>query len=92
MLRFYTAYYPGWRAWVDGREATIEFWGDLGGMAVGVPAGEHTVELRFGDTWPRLWGAIISATSLLALAAWLGLAASGRITASRKEAMPGRSS
>lgn len=63
-LRFYTAYYPGWRAWIDGQEVAISIWGDYGGMAVAVPAGDHTVELRFGDTPPRSWGAVITLVSL----------------------------
>jgi len=64
-LRFYTAYYPGWRAWVDGQEVAIGIWDDYGGMAVAVPAGDHTVELRFGDTPPRLWGTAITLASLV---------------------------
>jgi hypothetical protein len=65
ILRFYTAYYPGWQARLDGAPVPISIWGDLGGMAVSVPAGEHRLELRFEDTWPRTAGQVISGVSLL---------------------------
>jgi hypothetical protein len=64
-LRFYTAYYPGWQASIDGAPTAIAIWGDLGGMAVVVPAGEHRLELRFEDTWPRTVGQVVSGISLL---------------------------
>jgi hypothetical protein len=70
-LRFYTAYYPGWQASLDGAPVPIAIWGDLGGMAVDVPAGEHRLELRFEDTWPRTAGQVISGISLLAVGALL---------------------
>jgi hypothetical protein len=79
-LRFYTAYYPGWRGFVDGAEVPIAIWGDLGGMAVAIPAGEHRVELRFGDTWPRSLGAALSLGALAVAACALVLPAR-RITA-----------
>ena len=66
-LRFYTAYYPGWQARIDGAPVPVAIWGDLGGMAVNVPAGEHRLELRFEDTWPRTVGQVVSGVSLLAV-------------------------
>jgi hypothetical protein len=70
-LRFYTAYYPGWQARLDGASTPtpITIWGDLGGMAVLVPAGEHRLELRFDDTWPRCVGQVVSGVSLLVVGA-----------------------
>ncbi len=47
---FFTYYYPGWKATVDGRAVAIEPWGPLALIAVPVPAGEHVVMLRFGET------------------------------------------
>jgi hypothetical protein len=68
-LRFYTAYYPGWQARLNGAPVPISIWGDLGGMAVEVPAGEYRLELRFEDTWPRTMGQAVSGISLLAVGA-----------------------
>jgi uncharacterized membrane protein YfhO len=65
-LAFYTAYYPGWRATIDGQAATITPAGDLGAITVAVPAGEHTVVLRFGDTAPRTVGALLSVMTAVA--------------------------
>jgi hypothetical protein len=59
-------HYPGSRAWIDGREQTIEF--DRGTFrSHRVPAGRHTVVWRF---WPALafW---CGAISLLAWAGWV---------------------
>lgn len=65
-IAFHTAYYPGWRAYVDGKETTISTVGDLGAMSVQVPAGQHTLLLQFGDTLPRQAGALLSLVSLVA--------------------------
>jgi hypothetical protein len=58
------AYYPGWRATVDGEASALRI-ADVAFRGVRVPAGDHTVEMRFA---PRIlvWS---SAISLLALAA-----------------------
>lgn len=65
-LSFYTPYYPGWRATVDGKPVTITPAGDLGHMTVPVPAGEHQVALWFGDTLPRTVGTILSLLAAVA--------------------------
>jgi hypothetical protein len=71
-LRFYTYYYPGWRVYVDGerlpgsalRPETVH-----GLLTVDVPAGEHHVLLRWGDTPPRFLGKVVTLGCLaLALA------------------------
>jgi 4-amino-4-deoxy-L-arabinose transferase-like glycosyltransferase len=59
-LSFYTPYYPGWRATLDGKPVTITPAGDLGHMSIAVPAGEHMLVLWFGDTPPRTIGTILS--------------------------------
>jgi uncharacterized membrane protein YfhO len=64
-IAFYTAYYPGWRATVDGKPAAITPSGDLGHMTVSVPDGEHTLVLRFGDTMPRTLGTLLSVMAAL---------------------------
>jgi uncharacterized membrane protein YfhO len=69
MLAFYTAYYPGWRATVDGKAVPITTTGDLGAMTIAVPTGEHSVVLQFGDTPPRLVGQWLTlAAAVLGLA------------------------
>lgn len=59
-------YYPGWRASVDGRPASV-LRANYTFRAVSVPAGEHTVEMAFV---PRTWTLGLA----LSLATWLGLA------------------
>jgi hypothetical protein len=56
------AHYPGWRAWVDGKEVPIAT-ADWLFRAVCLEAGRHRVEFRF---WPRsLWpGAMMSLAGL----------------------------
>jgi Bacterial membrane protein YfhO len=65
-------YYPGWKAYVDGRETPIERV-DYLLRGVALPAGRHTVEFVYQPaSWRAGW--IIS---LLAVAAMLGLGALG---------------
>ncbi|MGQ9517423.1 MAG: YfhO family protein [Anaerolineae bacterium] len=58
------AYYPGWRAFVDGREFPI-LRANLMFRAVALPAGEHTVVFRYMPASLRT-GAVVSLTTLLA--------------------------
>jgi hypothetical protein len=76
------AWYPGWRAWVDGREVPIR---RANGFvrAVPVPAGDHAVTMRFEppDGAPLRWLLVASWLALLVLALpWT------RRTAARKDA------
>ena len=65
-ILFYTRYFPGWTATVDGAPAQIEPYGEQGLIALNVPAGTHTVATRWGTTMPRVVGALISAAALMA--------------------------
>jgi hypothetical protein len=58
-------YFPGWRAWIDGRETDLVMT-NAAFRGLAVPAGRHRVRMRFE---PRvLWyGAAISAVALLLL-------------------------
>lgn len=58
--------YPGWRAWVDGREAII-YPADIAFRGVLVPAGIHRIRMEFHPT--ILWwsGAVSGATAMLLL-------------------------
>ncbi len=60
------AAYPGWRAFVDGREQPLGLVHNAF-RTVDLPAGKHTVEMRFEPTILRK-GAWISAIAALALA------------------------
>jgi len=68
-LTFYTFYFPGWAAEIDGRATSIGP-DDEGRLAVTVPAGEHRLTVYFGETPIRLAsdGMSIFAALLIALA------------------------
>jgi hypothetical protein len=59
------AYYPAWKAYVDGRPVPL-YVADHVLRAVPVPAGEHTVELRY-ESWSLRVGLVVSLTSYLLL-------------------------
>jgi hypothetical protein len=64
-------WYPGWKATVDGREATVHRVNYLT-RGVAVPAGTHRVELRYQPaSWRAGW--IVTLLALLALAAGVAL-------------------
>lgn len=72
-LAWNIAYYPGWRAYlVDPASGAIEQelpiapHGPLGHLRVTIPAGRHTVLVRFEDTPPRRLGTALSGVSLVA--------------------------
>ncbi len=66
-LQFYTYWYPGWRAWVDGQE--VETWpeGTDALITMDVPAGEHDVRIRFTNTPLRTLSTVITLITLLIL-------------------------
>lgn len=72
LLRLYLFYFPGWTAYVDGRETPIEIAEPEGFVTVRVPDGQHEVLLSFEDTLPRTAGWIIAGSSLavLLIAVW----------------------
>ena len=57
-------HYPGWRAWMDGEEQPL-YYTNVAFRGLPVPAGQHTLVMRFEPSilW---WGAAISALALLA--------------------------
>jgi len=70
-LQFYTYYYPGWRAYVDGRPVPTRPEGRYGLLTLEVPPGEHRVLIRFEDTPLRFWAQV---TSLVFIATGIGAA------------------
>ena len=75
-VRFYTYWYPGWRAWIDGQPAPTYYDpNDPNALIqVDVPAGEHEVRIRFTNTPLRTLAATISILTLglLILLFWWG--------------------
>lgn len=59
-LRFYTNYFPGWQATVDGRPVAIAPDAPDGLIGLNLPAGEHDVRLRFRPTPVRYAGLALS--------------------------------
>jgi hypothetical protein len=68
---FFTFYFPGWRAFLDGEPVPIQITAPLGLMAVDVPAGEHELLLRFEETPFRLAIDALSLAAVGGLAGWL---------------------
>lgn len=79
-------FYPGWRAFVDGREAEV-LRADSVMLAVIVPEGDHRVEFVFDPSSVKI-GAGISVLSLMVLAA-LGFA--GLLTGRKRRGISMRS-
>jgi hypothetical protein len=65
--RYQVFYYPGWHARVDGAAVPITPTEPEGLISFGIPAGRHTITVRFGDTPVRRWAKIASLLSLGAL-------------------------
>lgn len=59
MVRVHIAYYPGWRATIDGKDTPVK--PDSGGMiTVPVPKGDHVIAVNFGETPFRLAADMLS--------------------------------
>ena len=65
LLRFY---YPGWRAFVDGRPAEIRPVAPHGLIQVDMPAGEHELRVAWGQTPPRATGFALFGLGLVSAA------------------------
>ncbi|MDP8923708.1 MAG: hypothetical protein M3O34_12610, partial [Chloroflexota bacterium] len=69
-----TAYFPGWRAEIDGRPTEIEATNPEGLIGVRVPAGEHWIEILFENTPIRAWGERVSLAVLVVCLGLLSIA------------------
>ncbi|MCU0501101.1 MAG: hypothetical protein MUC51_04935 [Anaerolineae bacterium] len=72
-LRFYTNYFPGWAATVDGQPVAIEPDPPDGLIGLDLPAGVHDVRVYYGVTPVRWLGAAISLAAAVAVIALLML-------------------
>ncbi len=66
-LSIRTFWFPGWRAWVDGKETRIGVEKGTGAMLIELLPGRHKVELRFTNTPVRSAGAAISLLTVILL-------------------------
>lgn len=68
-----TYYFPGWRAYVDGREVAIDNTSDklLGRMQVTIPSGQHQLVVRLTNTPIRTVGNTISFVSWAIIILWI---------------------
>ena len=69
MLRLYTFYFPGWKAYVDGVEQPIQISEPEGWINVWLPAGAHSVDVRLEDTPVRWVGWLVASLALATLVA-----------------------
>ena len=58
-------YFPGWKAFVDGKETEIKILEPLGNMSVPVVAGEHKMSVNFSETFIRSLADKISLFSIM---------------------------
>ncbi len=75
-VRFYTYYFPGWRVTIDGErlpDSALRAETEHGLLTVDVPAGEHRVLLRWGDTPQRLVAKGVTIASLLLVLALMAV-------------------
>ncbi len=70
--RYLAFYYPGWHVTVDGAPVTVAPEAGSGLLTFEVPAGEHTIEVWFGETPVRWGGDGLSVLSVGALVVLLG--------------------
>ncbi|MGB9299190.1 MAG: 6-pyruvoyl-tetrahydropterin synthase-related protein [Anaerolineae bacterium] len=85
-VRLNTIHFDGWRASIDGEPVPISPSYPEGLITFQVPAGDHDIEVRFGDTPLRTVANLVSAATLLALiaaAAFLRLGARGHVAGER---------
>ena len=68
VARFQTFYFPGWQAFLDGEPVELNISAPYGLIEVPIPAGQHELTLRFGETPLRRAANAISLLSLAAIA------------------------
>ena len=66
---FHTLYFPGWRVQVNGTAVPVAPQPETGLLTFPVPAGQHTIEVVFGETPLRRAANLVSLASLVGLLA-----------------------
>jgi hypothetical protein len=66
-LRFYTHYFPGWRATVDGQPVEVQPDPPNGLIGLDLLPGEHQVQVQFGATPVRRASAAVSIVGLMSV-------------------------
>jgi hypothetical protein len=66
-LRLFHYDYPGWRAWLDDQPVSISPETDTGFMLINIPAGRHTLKVRFGETPGRVVAMLLSGLTVMGL-------------------------
>lgn len=64
-----TVYFPGWIAYVDGKQTEIEYKKD-GIIHISVPEGVHEITIYFTETPLRLFADVLSIASLIGVLGW----------------------
>jgi len=67
LLHLPRIFFPGWRASIDGAATAVSASAPFGLVSVGIPAGEHSVRVVYGNTSVRMAATLLSWLSLLAL-------------------------
>jgi hypothetical protein len=93
--RFFTFFFPGWTARLDGQAVDITIEPGSGLISVPVPAGSHELQLHFGDTPLRTGANVITgltATGLILVGLWWVTRhpAAGRRSPDRSSSWSGR--
>lgn len=67
LIQVNTIYWPGWVAFVDGKNAAISYNNPGGVMQFSMPSGKHLVGVAFSETPIRIFGDFVTILSLLIL-------------------------
>jgi hypothetical protein len=70
-ISFPIVYFPGWHVYSNNQSLITTSSGPLGLITVDLPAGNHTLSLKFENTLPRTIGNWVSLLSLFSLPIWL---------------------
>lgn len=65
ILQLNFIYYPGWKIWIDNKEANLSYNNDYGLTRFTVSSGEHLVLAKFTETPLRLFADLISILGLM---------------------------
>lgn len=72
-LQVLLTYFPGWTVYLDGKKIPVSAVSNLGLISFDVPAGQHSVILRFENTLIRIVADVLSLVSLLVVIILLGV-------------------